>query len=338
MRRRGLDAAVIALILAVGYVGAAVGAELGAPGDVYVSDGYVGGVFQYDGASGNLEGLFASRSTRTFGANAWGPDGNFYAVSNASMNRWDVDMYDGNTGVWVQTVVPHLNDGAPSVGMGIAFGPDGDLYVGDWYRARIDRYAAGSFTLKSSYAHVDGDNLGTPTGMALAPDGNLLVISGGFNKVLEFDTGDGELNLLGEFAALTGSQQPRDLTFGPNGNLFVTGGGTAFGGGGNVMEFDGTTGAYLGDFVPTLSTQTTAGLRFDNYGRLLVSVYDAVNGYRVRMFDATTGAPLGDFYGPGEGGGGLDGSPYYMSIKPIPEPATISLLVIAGLLLVRRRN
>jgi WD40 repeat protein len=338
---------VLAIGLALCLAAPASAGPIGATGDVYVSDGYVGGVFQYDGETGawvpgnysNIyaTGMFAVKGNRTFGGNTWGSDGNLYAVSNANPNRWDVDMYDGSTGALIQTVVPHLNDGSASVGMGITFGPDGDLYVGDWFRARIDRYQAGTFAPKASYAAVPGDNLGTPTGMTIAPDGNLLVISGGYNKVLQFDTSANGLSLLGTFADLGNSQQPRDLTFGPNGNLFVTGGGTAFGGGGNVMEFDGTTGAYLSDFVPTLNTQSTEGLVFDNYGRLLVSVYDATNGYRVRMFDATTGDPLGDFYPPGAGGGGWDGSPYYMSIKPVPEPATIGLLLVGGAFLPRRR-
>jgi WD40 repeat protein len=321
----------IALGLIVCLAGPAHAGPVGAIGDVYVSDGDVGGIFQYDGATGAPVGLFASRGARTFMANAWGPDGNLYAVTTVSPNRWDVDKFDGATGAWLGTAVQHLNDGTASVGKGIAFGPDGDLYVGDWYDARIDRYEAGSFTLKASYLHVDGDNLGTPNYMTFAPDGRLMVVAGGFNRVLEFDTSGDGLSLLGTFAVIPGAQQPQDLAFGPNGNLFVTGGYT-----GGVTEFDGTTGAFIQDFVPQNGTLGNIGMRFDNHGRLLVATSgNDPHAYGVVAYDALTGDFLGDFIPYGSGG---LSSPIYMSIKPVPEPATFALLLLAGTVLSFRRS
>lgn len=323
------SAAVLMLVSAfIAAVPASAG-EIGAIGDVYASDSYAGGLYQYDGATGDFVGQFAGRGTRTFAAHAWGPDGHLYAVTTVNLNRWDVDRFDGNTGEWLGTVVQHLNDGSPSVGKGLAFGPDGDLYVGDWYRQRVSRYEAGTFDLKDTYQGGPGTPLGTPTAMRFAPSGNLLVISGGFNQVVEFDTSDGGIELLGTFATLNASQS-QDLTFGPNGNLFVASDG--------IMEFDGSSGDFLGYFVapdPTLGFQ---GLVFDNYGRLLVSTSgSSPHAWTIVMYDGLTGDFLGDFYAPGTGGGGEDGAPGYLSIKPIPEPAAMGLLIVGTLALLRRR-
>lgn len=339
--RRWFGAAALAAGVALAVCGPAFGGVTGAIGDVYVSDGDQTGIHQYNGLTGahvpnGSQNYFAGRSPRTPYGNAWGPDGNLYAANFGTYGRWSVDKFDGNTGAMLGTVVNYNNTAVTSVAKGLAFGPDGDLYVGDWWRARIDRYQAGTFAPKASYVAVAGENLlGTPNGMTFAPNGNLMVISGGFNKVLSFNTSANGLSLIGTFADLGLSQQPQDLAFGPNGNLFVTGGGQAFGGGGNVMEFNGSTGAYIRDFVPTIPGATVSNLVFDNHGRLLVSVWGGVGGYRVDAYDAASGNPLGIFIA--EGSGGI-GTPYFMSIKPVPAPTTLSVLLVGGLSLVRRRR
>jgi sugar lactone lactonase YvrE len=335
-------AAALALGFAVSVCGPALAGPIGAIGDVYVSDGDQTGIYQYDGLTGGFvqngsQGYFAGRSPRAPYGNAWGPDGNLYAADFGTYGRWSIDKFDGNTGALLATVVNYNNTSVTSVAKGLAFGPDGDLYVGDWWRARIDRYDGTTFAFKAGYQAVPGENLlGTPNGMTFAPNGNLMVVSGGFNKVLQFSTAANGVSLMGTFADLGLSQQPQDLTFGPNGNLFVTGGGQAFGGGGNVMEFNGTTGAYIQDFVPTLpGGGSTASLRFDNHGRLLVSIAGAIEGFNVQAYDAASGNPLGTFIADGSGGISY---PYFISIKPVPEPATIGLLLVGGMVLGRRRG
>lgn len=325
LRRFGAVALTVCLALSV--CGPVVAGPIGAIGDVYVGDGDGSGIFQYDGASGAFVTNFTPYSGPGILGMDWGPDGNLYAVIQRSPTRWDVAKIDGNTGAKLGNVLSYNNPSAASVAKGIAFGPDGDLYLGDWFQARIDRYQAGSFTLKDSYSAVPGDGLGTPNYMTFAPNGNLMVVSGGFNRVLEFDTANNGVNLLGTFASFPNSQQPQDLAFGPNGNLFVSAGYT-----GNVGEFDGNTGAYIGDFVPAESGRSAIGLRFDDYGRLLLAA-DGAGGYKVLAYDSITGDPLGDFIP--EGSGGL-GSPIYVTIKPVPEPATLGMLLVAGLFLARR--
>lgn len=320
---------VIALCLVVSLGSPALAGPVGAVGDVYVGDGDGLGIFQFDGATGAPAGVFTPYSGPGILGMDWGPDGNLYAVVQRSLSRWDVAKIDGNTGVRIGNVLSYNNPSVFSVAKGIAFGPDGDLYLGDWFQARIDRYDGDSFALKASYQAVSGDGLGTPNYMTFAPNGSLMVVSGGFNRVLEFSTAGNGIGLVGTFANLVNAQQPQDLAFGPNGNLFVSAGYT-----GNVEEFDGVTGAYLGDFVPADAGRSAIGLCFDDYGRMLLAAA-GTGGYKVLAYDSATGDPLGDFIP--EGSGGLS-SPIYLSIKPVPEPATFALLLFAGAALGCRRS
>ena len=307
---------------------------IGAAGDVYVSSGSASGssqgIFQYDGATGDFVGVFASvPGGGQMGYHSWGPDGNLYAVGLQAAGQWDVFKFDGTTGDLLGTVKSrHVGDfSAPQ---GITFGPDGDFYLADWARQRLFRYDGTTFTSKAQYIGGPGTLLGTPHGMVFGPNGGLLVISGGFNRVLEFDTSADGLSLTGTFAGPFAAQQAADLAFGPNGDLFVTGG---FSGG--VMRFDGSDGTFLGDFVPPNDQLLTQGIAFDSYDRVLVSSGDpnSINS-RVIAYDAATGAPLGDFFPAGSGG--IDGAGFF-SIKPIPEPATIGLVLVGGMILGRRR-
>jgi WD40 repeat protein len=325
-RLRGLGVAVLTACLAILVCGPAAAGPIGAIGDVYTAGDNGDGtesIYQYDGVTGAKVGLFTPYGGAGIGGMAWGPDGNLYAISGISPTRWNLTKIDGNTGAKLGNVISYNDPNAFSAAKGIAFGPDGDLYLGDWYQNRIDRYEFGSFALKASYEAVAGDGMGTPNFMTWAPNGHLMVVSGGWNSVLEFDTANDDVDLLGVFSTMPGVQQPQDLAFGPNGNLFVTGGYM-----GNVVELDGTTGAYIGDFVSTEPGRLSAtSLLFDDHGRLLLTSSET-GGARVLAYDAITGAPLGAFTEPGNGG--------YLTIKPAPEPASLVLLVLGGFLLRRR--
>lgn len=314
----------------------ALAGPVGAAGDVYISDGYAGGLYQYDGATGDLVGQFASRGARTFMAHAWGPDGNLYAVTTASPSRWDVDKFDGTTGAWLGSVVTHPIDGlGASVGKGLAFGNGGDLFLTDWFRFEVNRYDGTTFGLEATYNAVPGDNLGTPNYMAFGPNGNLMVVSGGFNRVLEFDTSGNSVSLIGEFAQIVGGSQPQDLVFTPQGTMYVSARGTA-----GISEFDSATGAFIRNLVLPDPALSPIGMALDDQGRLLVAVGFGGSAYDggVSMFDSVTGDFLGEFFSYPNGGGGLDGSPIYITIKPIPAPATVLLAPIAMLASRRRRR
>src|SRR6266571_2819657 len=75
---------------------------------------------------------------------------------------------------------------------GIAFGPDGNVYVADQFSRRVLKYDAntGGFLgifIGSDDALALSQGLSGPTGLIFGPDGNLYVSSSDFGDVLEYD-------------------------------------------------------------------------------------------------------------------------------------------------------
>jgi len=326
VRLRRFGAVTLTVGLALWVCGPAAAGPIGAVGDDYVLgfadvDNTIPVVLQYDGATGDLVGTFATRASGQYNGMTWGPNGNLFTSHQSTFGSWRIQEYDGLTGAFLGNRVIY-NAGDFSAGKGLAFGPDGDLFVGDWAKGTINRYDGATYALEAS---TPLNAIGTPNGMRFAPNGHLLVISGGFNNVRDFDVSGGGISDMGVFANIVGGVQPQDMTFGPNGSLFV-----ALGGPGGVSEFDGVTGAPLGIFAP--SDGTNNGLAFDNYGRLLVSTFPTG---RVEAYDATTGTPLGTFLTEGLGEVAY---PTIITVKPVPEPATIVLLLAGGMVCLGRRR
>jgi DNA-binding beta-propeller fold protein YncE len=92
------------------------------------------------------------------------------------------------------------------------------------------------------------------------------------------------------------------MDFGPNHNLYVSNG--RFGKQNqpkDVPEFDGATGAFLGDFVKNGTLSNPAGVIFGHDGNIYVA--DRSNNMgRVQRFDGKTGAFLDTFVALGSGG------------------------------------
>lgn len=287
-------------------------ADLGAVGDVYVSESYYGDILQYDAETGASVGTFAvSPGASTPLGQEWGPDGNLYVCTTFSLTHWRLLRYDGVTGANLGPVIVEQGD-VLNVGKAIAFGPDGDLYIGNWAQHKVTRYDGETFEVKATFQ--DPGILGTPNDMAFAPNGNLMVLSGANAHIVEFSTdessldGESGLKLIGVFAgpAPGASLQPQSFAFGPNGDIFI-----AHTGDGGIARFNGTTGDFTGWFLTESECPKPSGIIFDNYGRLLVGNY---NTWDVLAFDAETAEPLGVFI-PSH-----NGSPFHMTIKPAPQP------------------
>jgi DNA-binding beta-propeller fold protein YncE len=185
----------------------------------------------------------------------------------------------------------------------------GYLLVTDYDTHTVMRYdeTTGAFVDRFVPKHSGG--LNQPNGLIFGPrDHNLYVVGGEVSPsdqhrgVLRYDGGTGEfLNEFADSAHLTG---PHAVIFGPDGNLYV---GDGLGSDGQVVRYNGTTGAFMDNFVPPNSGGLARpfGLVFGpdgkKDGQLDLYVLSRVTN-SVKRYDGTTGAYLGDFVASGSGG------------------------------------
>ncbi len=99
-----------------------------------------------------------------------------------------------------------------------------------------------------------------------------------------------------------GLTDPDDLTFGPDGNLYVSSGSNT---GGQILRYDGKTGAFLGIFAQSASLKRPYGNAFGPDGNLYVASF---RSDEILKFDGKTGAFISVFAsGNGTAAGLLNG-------------------------------
>jgi WD40 repeat protein len=303
------------------FSGLALAGPVGAEGDIYIIGSWINDngftapqVAQFDGPTGDFVTSFAFRNGGQFNGMAWGPNGNLYTSQQlGGAGRWRIVEFDGTTGVFIQNVINIQNAGF-SVAKGLVFGPDGDLFVGDFFRGRVARYDGTTF---QEIAATGDNTIGTPSGMHIAPNGNLMVLSGGNNLIREYDISSDGISTIGDFDDLPGVVQPQDFTWGPNGNIFVTAGSA-----GGVLEIDSTDGTFIDYFVPQNGSLPTNGLAFDNFDRFLVSIVFPVS--QINGYEAATGISTGLFIDDTD-----LGIPTLISIKQGDAPSACSAADLA---------
>jgi sugar lactone lactonase YvrE len=200
----------------------------------------------------------------------------------ADGNGNQVLAYDANTGAFRGVFVAPGDGGLDAPDLGIIGGPDGNVYV--------DSYGSGPNPV-NSVMRYDG------TTGALFPSAGRT----GANFVTPNDGG------------LQGTE---GLAFGGDGLLYVANDTTQpeYGGvPGDILRFDGTTGDFVGVFVPSGSGGLSYAndLHFGPDGNLYVNNADGAgkNSGRILRYDAATGEPLpsagrdgANFITPNDGG------------------------------------
>jgi YVTN family beta-propeller protein len=200
--------------------------------------------------------------------------------------------YDGSSGIFLAALDPG-NSGSLQAPYGVAFGPDGNIYVSSNYDASVKRYNASTGAFIDNFVPGGSGGLLWGGDLSFGPDGNLYVADdtapSGAIKRYNGTTGV----FIDDFVpgASGGMLAPEGMTFGPDGNLYVhnyTGG---------VLRFNGTSGAFIDNFAPT--APQGHGIAFGPDGNLYV-VDSYTNG--VKRFNGTSGAYIDDFV-PAHSGG-----------------------------------
>jgi glucose/arabinose dehydrogenase len=228
------------------------GIAVGPNGDVYVADQNNNAVYRFDN-TGAFLGTFISTGLFEPTGLAFGPDGNLYVANLGSGNNSYISGFDSSGNPVDATPFVPSSTGLfdPAA---IAFGPDGNLYIADSSNDALDKVilSTGFFSTLVS-AGCPGTPFTNPQGVAFGPDGNLYLSDAGSGcadssvpggtadyGVYKYDTSG---NFLGNFIGPNILSTPIDLTFGPDGNLYVTDSQA------RVALFNGTTGAEMADFI-----------------------------------------------------------------------------------------
>ncbi len=267
--------------------------------------------------------------------------------------------YDASTGAFVQNVA---NTGVGSFPFSVGVRYDNqNVYIGR--SDRVSVYSSGGVF----QFDLDGvaSNVSFATGLSFDSSNNLFVMGTGNNRVVKYDSSGGfvatSANLGGSLwggdvgadgylyvsrfssddilrinpttlavdstfvtAGLGGLDAPAGLRFGPDGNLYVTSNNT-----GQVLKYDGTTGAFISVFASSLASPQD--LDFAPDGDLVVSAAGEVLRF------AADGTYEGVF------AGGVSEPAYGLAfseppITPVPEAGTAAFALAAALVGTLRRT
>src|SRR5262245_46922735 len=220
------------------------------------------------------------------------PSGGHLSVTDFTTRS--VLRYNEASGAFVDAVVPK-GSGGLSQPFAVLYGPhDHNLYVSSGFGAgrglekAVLRYDGATGAFLGPF--VDSTHLTSPRGIIFGPDGNLYVADG------KGDTNGNEINdgrivryngvtgaFIDEFVPISGNggmSHPSCLVFGPSVedpsrlDLYVSSAYTN-----SVLRFEGTTGAFLGEFVASGSggLNHPGSLVFGPDGSLYVGNYGSSN-------------------------------------------------------------
>ena len=247
--------------------------------------------------------------------------GDFF-VENLAVTSFDQPGQDNNVlrfddaGNFVGVFVASGSGGLGSP-RGLAFGPDGNLYVGS-NGDRILRYDGTTGDFTDTFVPAGSGGLNDPEALIFRDDGFLYVsnfgtipVLGPFldGKVTRYDASAGAFDSL--YVSSSDTRANCDgMTFGPNGNLFVTALARVNPDTPGVLEFDGTDGHFIGQFTQGVNLLEPRGVAFGPDGNVYVTDVHSSNpsdpnfpfgDTRVARFDGTTGQYIDDAIPFGQG-------------------------------------
>lgn len=220
----------------------------------------------------------------------------------------DVEYYHATDGSYAGTFASPRDATGANGAYSLAYGPDGNLYVGVGISNDVLRFDGATGAYLGTFVAPGSGGIVNGTGPALlfGSDGRLYLSDEGNDAVRRYDGATGAY--LGAFVASGsgGLNDPVDMQFGPGGDLFVLtralfAAGDAPTTSSRVYRYDGATGAFEGVFVAGGPATPFAAnfMAFGPDGNLFLSSWSAS---AVLRYDGTTGAFLGTFVAPGTGG------------------------------------
>jgi len=179
---------------------------------------------------------------------------------------------------------------------GMTITPAGDLIVSSVGDNDLGQFNGSNGGVVRKFFDACPTSLAAPYDVAVGPGGNVYVTCNGSDAVHRFTPSGVALGFFVSGGS-GGLSYPRGLAFGPNGNLFVASGFT-----GEVLQYDGSTGAFVNVFV---DSGGNGGGAMDPYGLTFHGGSLYVANYffdEVKRFNATTGAFVSTFVTSGSGG------------------------------------
>lgn len=191
----------------------------------------------------------------------------------------------------------------------------GDLFVTGFNSHSVARFDWASQTYQPFVAPNSG-GLGGARGITIGPDGNVYVTDRPASTVFRYDgaTGaplpaPGQTGAVFVAAGSGGLSWAMDVTFGPDGNLYVASWNTN-----QILKYQGPSGsspgAFVGVFVSITNGNFPSMLTFGPDGNLYVSLFNGrqnlATAYgQINRYDGVTGAPVGTGVLVERGSGGL---------------------------------
>ncbi|MFO0808128.1 MAG: S8 family serine peptidase [Gemmataceae bacterium] len=270
------------------------GTVFGPDGRLYVGGRYSHNVVRFDIGTGSYA-VFVPANSGGLGSPrglAFGSDGNLYASSGSDStgdpSADTVKRFNGATGAYIGNFVAAGSGGLTNVN-GIAFGPDGNLYVASNVTLEVKRYSGQTGAFIDNFVPAGSGGIGGARNIIIPGDGYLYLTDA-----------NASTNVF-RYSATTGAFVDV-FALGPPGNGQLGGNGMAFAHSGELYVTEGgptlQPGSYVARFAPTSFAAFTVSLDAASATPISVS-FATANGTAVAGSDYTAASGTITF-APGE--------------------------------------